>query len=833
MNASRAGYTFIQSVEVFFRDLAYGIRLLRRNPAFALIAVLTLALGIGSSTAVFSLVNSIVLKPLPYAHPQQIVLPWRMVPPGISIGFDEFPWGRVEFLFFQSHAKTFQALGAFKSDSFNLTGRGDPVRLDGIRASSGFFPALGVEPVLGRTFTPEEDQPGQEGEVLLSYPLWRDRFGGDASIVGQTLELNGSAYRVIGVMPSGFSFPRAEEMPGILSLARRPQIWVPLALVHGPLIPAEPSELALIGRLNPGVTPRDAQTEMTLLGKQLELQYPRSKGWFNTRLTLLSRQVSSGTRRPLLLILGAVCVVLLIACSNVANLLLTRALGRRREMVVRAALGAGSARLVRQLLTESLALAVAGAALGIAVAAAGIALAKTFGPPDVPRLAETTLDSHVLLFTIGIAILTGILFGLPPVFATERRNLIDALKEGGQRAGASPAGARIRKTLLVAQVALAMVLVVAAGLLSRTFVHMLNADPGFNPDRVLTYELTLPSKYKDVTQIVQFYTQLRKKLEILPGVQSAGIVETVPMGGATESTAIRIPDHPVAQQQNKPIVNYTIVSPGYFDAVGTPLLRGRDFQETDTADSTPVTVINLAMANRFWPGQNPLGKMVGPASPKYPVAAVIGIVPNVKHMSLREQSDPEMYVLYTQKVWPSLLTMDVVLRTKTEPAAILSAVREATRSLDSDVPIANVATLRSIVHESMAKPRFSMLLLGSFAALALILASVGMYGVISCGVMQRTREIGVRIALGARRESILAMVIGEGARLVGLGMGIGLIASLAVTRLMAGFLYGVQPNDPPTLIAVFLLLIAVALAACYIPARRAAATDPIVALRYE
>jgi predicted permease len=823
------GVRFLESAG---QDLRYGVRTLRKSPGFAMVAVLTLALGIGASTAVFSLVSAILLKPLPFPESDRIVLPELVSPPGVNIGSEYFPWGEKQFRMLTQDAHPFTAVGAFQSDSFNLNGANEPAFLDGYRASAGFFPALGISAALGRTFTAEEDRPGHEYEVVLSNQLWRERFGGDRGVLGRAIRLNGYAYTIIGVMPAGFVFPRAEEMPSSFNFPREAQLWVPLAVAAEPK--GGPSELAVIGRLKPGVTIAQAQAAMDLVAKHAESKDPLWKGWFNARIVPLERQVTGDTRRPLQLMFGAVGIVLLIACSNVANLLLTRSLGRRREFTLRAALGAGRARLVRQLLTESLVIALIAGVVGILIAFAGIYFVKTFGPSNIPRLQEIALDLPVLAFTLGISLATGILFGLAPALGATRENLVTSLKEGSQRSGTSSAGSRFREVLLVSQLALALILVISAGLLTRAFLGMLGTNGGFNAERVLTFQMSLPAvTYADESHIVTLYRNALERLRSIPGVESAGIGETVPMGGEGESTVIRLPDHPATSQKELPFANYTIISPGYFSAIGTPLLRGRDFVESDTATSVPVAIVNAEMEKKYWPGQSAIGKQVGPGSPRFPLATIVGVVPNVKHISLREETAPEMFVLYTQNPWPSMLNMRVALRTKTDPASITESVREAIHSLDPDLPLAKVATLTTLVNDSMAQPRFSMLLLTSFGMLALALASIGMYGVISYSVMQRTQEIGVRMALGAARQNVFAMVLGRGARLVSLGIGIGVVAALGVTRTMASFLFGVAPTDPLTFAGVSLLLVAVALLACYLPARRATRIDPIVALRYE
>jgi putative ABC transport system permease protein len=817
------------------QDLKYGLRLLSKSPGFTAVAVLTLALGIGASTAVFSIVNGVLLKPLPYPHAEQIVIPWRQVPPTFNLGYSEIPWGLTEFRRMQSDSKTFQELGAFKSEFFVLSGAGDPVRVDGMRVSAGFFPALSVQPVLGRAFTNEEDQAGHEQHVvLLSYSLWRDRFGGNPGILGRSVELNGDAYLVTGVMPPGFAFPRKEEMPGSFEFPREAALWVPLALPAAKIHQDDPDELAVVARLQSGATMQQAQAEMDVFAKRLESQNPRGRGWFGSRVTPLARQVAGDTRRPLLLVLGAIGVVLLIACANVANLLLMRSVGRQREFTMRAALGAGRSRLVRQVLAESLVLAFAGGILGIVLGFAGVRFVKAFGPPSLPRLCEVTLDARVFLFMLAVTFITGILFGLAPALSAAGGNLIESLKEGGQRAGGGHSGPKVRDVLLVCEVGLALVLVISASLLVRTFIHMLQVDPGFNPSRVLTFELSLPAtKYADTEHIVALYHNALERLGNVAGVEAAGLVRTVPMGGAADSTGIRIPGRVRSDFKENPYAEYTIVSPGYFSAVGTPILRGRDFSESDTADSVPVTIISSAMAKKYWPGEDPIGKQLGPGSARYAVSTIVGIAADVKHLSVREEPGPEMYVLYNQKPWPSLLTMQFAVRTKFDPASVAAGAREVIRSLDADLPIAKVNSLATLLDASMSQPRFTMLLLAGFGVLALALASVGIYGVVSYAVAQRTREFGIRLALGAQRGRMFGMVLGQGTRVAGLGIVLGLAAAGAVTRVMTSLLFGVEPVDPLSFVGVPLLLMGVALLACYLPARRATRVDPMVALRYE
>ncbi len=824
-----AGSRFMQ---ILAQDARHGLRVLRKAPGFTLVAVLTLALGVGASTAVFSVVNAILLKPLPYPNADRIMIPWLVAPKGVNLGSDYFPWGEIQFRFLTRAVHPFQDVAAFRNDSFNLTGSGEPALLDGFRTSSAFFSVVGVAPTLGRTYTPEEDTPGHEQVVILSHRLWLERFGGDRKILGRTIELNGLPHSVIGIMPAGFDFPRAEQMPASFNFPREPQLWVPLAVPEQGRL--GPSELAVIGRLKHGLTLAQAQAQMNVITRQAEAADARWKGWFNTRVTPLEKQVVGDTQRPLLLILGSVGIVMLIACSNVANLLLARSLGRKKEFTLRAALGAGRSRLMRQLLTESLLLALAAGALGVVFAEAGIYFVKTFGPVDTPRLHEVSLDISVLLFAIGVSLLTGTLFGLVPAIDASREDVAETLKEGGQRAGARPDHARVRNALLVSEVALALVLVISAGLLVRTFYRLLSVDPGFRPAQVTTFELSLPSlKYPDREHIVNFYTKALATLQSVPGVESVGIAESLPMGGEGESTVIKIVDHPVTKDKELPFANYTIISPGYFPAIGASLLRGRGISEADTADSMPVTVINSALAKRYWPGEDALGRRIALGSPRYPVSTVVGIVADIKHFSMNEDTAPEMYVPYTQKPWPSMLTMQVALRAKADPTSMTPSVRDAIHSVDPDLPVAKIALLETLESNSRNKPRFTMLLLACFGGLALVLATVGMYGVISYAVAQRTREIGIRMALGAGRRDVFGMILAQGARFAAIGVAIGLVVALGVTRLMASYLYGIQPTDPLTFASVSLLLVGIALLSCYVPARRAMRVDSNVALRHE
>ena len=816
--------------ETLIQDLRYGLRAMHKSPAFFAIAALTLALGIGASTAVFSLVNAILLKPLPYPNARQVVMLWRNGP---LAGIGDMPWAPGEYSVLARLGPAFQRMGAFKKDSFNLTGVSNPELLEGVRVTAGFFPVLGAAPELGRIFTADEDQPGHQRVVVLSNRLWRSRFGADPSILGKNLQLNGASYAVIGVMPASFTFPNQEGIPALLDLPRETQIWVPLAL---PANPKGANELGVIGLLKPDGSLTGVEADLNVFEAALEKEIPQEKGW-STHTVALMRQTVSDAKLPLLLLLGAVSVVLLIACANVAGLMLNRFLGRRRELTLRAALGAGRRRIVQQLMTESLLLAAAGGAMGIGLAETILVAVKQFAPGTIPHLQEAGLDLRVMAFSLGVTLATGFLFGLAPAMGATEMNLVEALKEGGQRSGGSANAPRMRNALLVGQVAMAMVLVIAAGLLARTFYSILRTNAGFDATRVVAFELPLPvPKYADTGRMAELYRQVLLRLQCMPAVEGAGFSSVVPMGGAPDGTVIRIPGHPATNRAEQPYANYAFISPGYFRTIGAPLLRGRDIGDADTLNAAPVTIINAAMAKRFFPGEDPIGKQVGVGSTKIPLRTIVGVVGDIKQASLRESPDPEMFVPTAQneiKVWPSMQTMQFAVRTRVNDAAIAESVRIAVRAVDPELPVAKFVTLTTLVDASMSADRFAVVLVGSLGLLALILASVGMYGVISYSVLQRTAEIGIRIALGAERSQIFVMILRNGSRLAMAGIGIGIIAALLATRLMARFLYGVQPTDPVTFAAVSSLLIVVALLACYVPARRAMKVDPMVALRYE
>jgi predicted permease len=821
-------------IETTVQDARYAMRVLRKNPGFTTVAALTLALGIGASSAAFSLVDAVLLQPLPYSTAGRAVMVWGEAPPGSYYGNIDMPFAAPQFQLFAKVETVFRNFGVFRKKTFDLTGGGGPELQEGVEVSGGFFAALGGGAQLGRTISAIDDQPGHEHVAVLSDWLWRNRYHADRGIVGKSVDINGYPVTVIGVMPASFVFPDAAGMPVGLDVPRRTAMWVPMALPPGA---RGANDMGFVGELRPGISTVQLNEDLKRFTQRWVVQYPQAKGFW-MRAVPLGEQALTDTRRPLLLWMGAVLVVLLIACSNVAGLTLNRSVGRRREFTLRGALGARRGRLVRQMLIENLLLATLGGGLGLVLAAASVWTVQHFGPATLPHLQDARVNFTVAGFALLLAMAAGLLSGLVPAMGATRTNLVEALKEGGQRSIGGTAAPRIRNGLLVLQVALALVLVVSAGLLLRTFYGMLRASSGFDATHVVTFELPLPAsaQYKDTNHMAEVYGQVLGRLREIPRVQAAAFASFVPMGGETDSTIIRIPGRPATRQADAPGANYQFVSPGFFRTIGTPLEEGRDVAASETLASQPVTIINRTMAEKYWPGQDAVGKEVGVGMVRIPLRTIIGVVADTKQTSLREPPAPEMYVPYTQneiQTWPSMQTMQYAIRLRGDASGIPAQVRTAVASVDPDLPVARFAELQSMVDASMTADRFALLLLSGFGLLALVLASIGMYGVIAYTVLQRTAEIGVRMALGAGRNQILTMVLRQGGTLAFAGIGIGLMAAWMTTRLMAGFLYGVSAADPATFAVVALLLLLVAFAACWIPARRAMSVDPMVALRTE
>ena len=806
-------------MDVMPQDLRYGIRKLAKNPGFTAVVVLALALGIGANTAIFSVVKAILLHPLAYKDPARITMVWM---DNRKLGVDQDWHSYLNFLEYKNGSQTFEDMAAFNDRSFNLTGAGDPVRVLGAWATASLFPVLGVDPTLGRAFTQDEEEPGRDLVVVLSHGLWQRRFGADPQIIGQQISLNGTNRTVVGVMPESFRFPDKDA-----------ELWVPLA--PDPQLRNNRNALWLkaVGRLKPGVSLEQARADMSTIAGRLEQQYDFMSG-YGVNLVPIHDQVVGSVRPALLVLLGAVALVLLIACANVANLLLVRGAAREREIAVRAALGAARGRLVRQMLTESIVLATAGGVAGLLIAVLGLRVLLTLAPVDIPRLDQIRVDWQVLVFALGVSLATGVVFGLVPALQASGPDLNESLKEGGRGSTAGIRGRRIRGALVVSEIALSLILLIGAGLMIKSFVRLQQFNLGFNPDRMLTLRLQLPrSKYKEDSQIAGFYRELLDRVGNQPGVQSAGAISTIFLTKTPYSTNFTIQGRPPLRPGEQIEVPIDSISPNYFRVMGIPLLRGREFTDDDKAGAPGVVIVNQTFARRFFPDEDPIGRrfVYGvPDGPNPPWLTIVGVVADTRRTGFDAEVRPETYLPYSQSPdkW-----MYLIVRATSSPISLIGAVRGAVWAIDKDQAVFSVETMDQLLSEMMAQRRFNMFLLAIFAGSALILAAVGIYGVMSYSVTQRTHEIGVRIALGAGRASVLRQVAGQGMMLAAAGIALGLVGSLALTRLMAGLLFEVGATDPLTFGLIPLLLGGVALAASVIPARRAMKVDPILALRYE
>jgi putative ABC transport system permease protein len=800
--------------EELWQDLRYGARMLAKNPGFTLIAVLTLALGIGANTAIFSVVNAVLLRPLPYPEPDQLSWVWLdNRREGIHEDITSFP----NFVDWRDQNQVFQGLAGVNGWAPSLTGMGEPEELRGASVSANFFALMDVNPMLGRGFLPAEEEDGHDQVVVISHGLWQRRFGGALNVINQTLNLSGRGYTVVGIMPPGFQFPTKAEL------------WKPLAPTAQTRAARNSLWLQVFGRIKSGVTRAQAQAEMDVIARRLEEQYPGVNRGFGINVVPMHEQLVGKARPALMVLLAAVACVLLIACANVANMLLSRAAARQREIAVRAALGASRWRIVRQLLTESVLVAVLGGVLGLLLAVWGLELLRALGPADLPRLENIGVDGRALAFTLTLSFLTGLVFGLAPALQTAKLGLNEILKEAGQsKAG----GHRLRKLLVVSEITLALVLLIGGGLMIRSSWLLQQVEPGFNPERLLTARLSLPrSRYPEGPQVIAFYQQVSERLATQPGVLAVGATSSVMMEKMHQAGRFTIEGRPVEPQAQRPELPYDAVTPGYFKTMGIPFVKGREFTEQDTGQ-VPVTIINETMARRFWPGEDPLGKRFkfGNLDSNNPWLTIVGVAHDVKRLGLDTPVRIECYVPHRQLPTRS---MELVMRTTASPLTMSRPVRAAVWTLDKDLPITKLLTIENVLRETVAPRHFNMLLLGLFAAVALFLAAVGIYGVMSYVVTQRTREIGIRMALGAQSRDVLNLVIGQGMKLTLIGVLIGSGGALALTRLMKTLLFGVSATDPLTYLVIALLLMLVALLACWIPAWRATKVDPLVALKYE
>ncbi|HXX26992.1 MAG TPA: ABC transporter permease, partial [Terriglobales bacterium] len=811
-----------------FEDFRFAFRLLRKTPGFTVVAVLTLALGTGANTAIFSVIHAVLLRPLPFHNPRQLVAvnttePGRADDPNVS-----YP----VFLDWRSQNHVFEGLSVFRVDDFTLTGRAEPLHVNGAVVSANTLSLLGVAPVLGRDFNAEEDQPVGTGlPIILSHSFWQDRFGSDPNVLGESLTLSGQLFTVAGVMPPGFQFP---VQPTTVDF------WTTMALDAQPINGSLPmtaqrgaAYLDVIARLKAEVTLAQAQTDMSRIQSALNKQYPENRPRGIAIVPELD-QVVGEIRPGLLILFGAVGLVLLIACANLSNLLLARATARSREISVRKALGATRWVVVRQMLAESMLLAAVGGAAGLVFAVWAVNWFTRLAPGDLPRISESGLNLEVLIFTATVAVFTSLLFGLIPALDASGRELATSLNEGGRSGTETRGQSRLKDAFVITETALAVVLLAGAGLLLRSLQGLGRVDPGFRKDHVITFGLDLPGRYGH-PQRIEFYRQLLGRVRSLPGVRSASAAFPLPLSADEVKTVFEIDGRPVKGSE-RPVTTLHVVDQDYFRVLGIPLLSGREFDSRDDApDATAVVIISQNLAKRAFPGEDPIGKRIRPDiasgdKEAPPIRFVVGVAGDVKAEGLAAPSIPESYVPYAQLPFAP---MSLVVRTAMDPQTIVPPLTREVQSLDKDLPLLHVKTLDEYVGDSIADTRFETVLLGSFGVLALVLTAVGLYGVISYTVVERTREMGIRLALGAERDAIVGMIVKNGTWLAGMGIGIGLAASFLVTRLIRGLLYGVSPIDLPTFVAVPIVLIAVAILASYIPARRAARVDPMVALHYE
>jgi putative ABC transport system permease protein len=804
----------VAAIDAFVRDLRYAARTLRRNPAFAGAIVLTLALGIGANTAIFSVYDAVLLKPLPYGDPERIVMLWEQQ------RWDLATVAPANFVDWRAQTHSFSDMAAMGQPNFILTGYGEPARLAGGAVSASFFRVLGVDLKLGRGFLEEEDRPGKEHVVVLSHSTWQNRMGGKPDILGSVVTLNDIGYTVVGVLGPEFELVTNHSR-------NQPDVWVPLAL-NLEKLQRGTHPYKVFARIKPGVTLDQAQADLNVVGANLAALYPADNKGKGITAVPLAQQVTKDVRTALTALLAGVGLLLLIACANVANLLLSRAAARQKEMAVRLALGASRRRLGQQLLTESLLLSLLGGAAGLLLATAAVQILSGRLPADLPRLSALAIDLRVLAFTALISVATGVLFGLAPLFQTRRENANETLKQTARLAGIQ---SRVRNGLVVAQIAVAMVLLSGAALTAKSFWNLLQVSPGFRTEHVLTARVSMPgSRYPDVPRVSRFQMELLQRVRNMPGIQSAGLTAYLPLSGADNGWAFFIEGRPPLPVGVYNMAKYRPVSPGYFETIGIPILRGRGFTDADGENAPLVVVISESMARIYWGDVNPVGKRLRFGGPG--MRTIVGIVGDVRHESLEGKGKAELYVPLTQ-IPNTERRPTIVIRTAIEPAAVMADLRKTVSAIDSALPLEQVESMEQLVSASVGQPRFRTVLLGAFSFLAVVIASVGIYGVMNYLVSQRIREFGIRVAIGATGGDVLRLVLRQAAVLIAVGLVLGLVGSALFARLITGLLYGVSPLDPLTFVMVSLLLSTVALLASYIPAHRATRVDPLTALRYE
>jgi putative ABC transport system permease protein len=809
------------------QDFRYALRQLRKSPGFAAVAVITLALGIGFNTAIFSVVNAVLLRPLAFADASRLVRIWHVPPEKSFPGMTTFPVSAANYLDWERQTQVFDHMAIYSYHGFTVTGGDKPEQLSAGAVSSGFFATLGVQPILGRVLSPEEDQPGRSHVVVLSYGLWQEHFGGNPGIVGHDINLDGQPYLVAGVMPANFQFPDFAKM------------WTPMAWTDQERAVRGEHHSIVIARLKPGVDLNQAQAEMNTISDRLQQQYPDDdKGW-GAVVVPMQQDLVSDVRPALLVLLGAVAFVLLIACVNVANLALAKTFSRQKEIAIRTALGATSARILRQILTETVLLALSGGALGLAFAHFAVRFIVAFLADKLPHSIEVGLDSEVLIFTAIISVVTGIVAGVLPAWRLTRRDVNEALKQGLGRTDADSGGHRTRSVLVVSEVALSLMLLIGAGLMIRSFQNLRNVNPGFDSRQVLTMSVMVSrAKFLSPDQATSFFDRVLQRVRSLPGVESAAVIDNIPLTGGSHQP-IAIEGRPVVPMSEQPEVDVRLVSAGYMSAMHIPTLRGRGLSDTDVAGRPAVVLVSESMARQFWPGEDPVGKRLTLTFYPEAIREVVGVVGDVKLDSLDEmRPSATLYFPLDQVSVPAAggwrsFPMTLVVRSRSGSGELASSVSNAVHEVDRDIPLVDISTMDELVENSLSQQRFNMLLLGAFAALALLLAAVGIYSVLSYSVKRSVREIGIRLALGAPVGEVLRIVVFEAMKPTLLGVALGTAGALALGRVLSSLIFGVRPTDPVTFVAVAALLAAVALVASIVPAYRATKVDPMVALRYE
>ena len=814
-------------METLWQDVRYGLRMLLKSPGVSIVATIALALGIGANTAIFSVVNAVLLRPLPFPDSDQLMSIWETdYQRGQVRGSSSYP----NFVDWRDQNHVLEHMSTFHDTDFIMTGRGEPARLQGAVVNANLFSLLGVAPALGRGFLADEDKPNDTGRVVvLSQAFFQKRFNGDASILNQSITLDGKSYNVIGVMPGSFEFPIQNEPV---------DLWTTVAVEASGNSPITGQRGAhymnVIGRLKPNVTEAQAQAEMNALATRLEQQYPDTNSHKGVQVEPALTALVGDVRPALLILLGAVGCVLLIACANVANLLLARAMSRHKEMAIRSALGASRSRVLRQLLTESVLLALAGGALGLLLAVWWSDVLVSLGKQDIPRAMQIGLDWRVFGFTLSLSVMTGVIFGLVPALHSSKPQLTESLKEGGRSSSEGARRNRVRNLLVVTELAIAVVLLVSAGLLIQSLWRLRQVSPGFVPQNVLSFSIAVPEVRYPTEKQSQFFADLTSRISSLPGVQSASAVLPLPLSGDRFSLSFEVEGRPVPKG-DQPSADFFNIGLNYFRTLGIPLLKGRDFNDRDQHKSTQVIIVTDTFARRFFPNEDPVGKhiKIGISTfddEKPSMREIVGVVGDVRNRSLNTEPRPAYYVPQTQTPFSQTT---VVVKTTKDPHSLISAINKEVTSMDADLPVFSVKTLEEYLAASVAAPRFNTTLLTLFAAVALVLTMVGLYGVMSYSVAQRTNEIGIRMALGAQTRDVLRLIVGQGFKLVVIGLAIGLAGAFALTRLLASLLFGVGTKDPLTFVAVAGILAFVAVLACYLPARRASRVDPLIALRYE